>query len=489
MEGLLRNTLSVSVALVSVCAIGGFIFSVTSGRETAIRSWEIVRHGLQKSIHTRNWSQAEKTGIECVYLAKGIGAKDFRVALSLGDLGDVLLAQKKPADALETFKLATEIEKQSNSDTKGNAAVFSNANLGYLYCQMGRCSIMLEKPKDAARYFKKSALAFEAVRKAEKKKDLFITQELVRTVIAQAETAGQLQQSNDCLFYYRKALNLAAESFYPAEEVARVRKEYIRLSNLAGVPVEISCVESSWASLMKQAEEARQNGQDREYVRLLQESVRWCEGDKSRQFLALISLRKIAKCYLYNKNYEDARDACNRGLAVWREIGIGGGGDGAADALFGMLLRCITDPRERFAIAQSHLELRLRLYGPDDYHIAETSTKVAVLAYSLGDKVNAQMAMDRAFKVYTQARIKRRGLGLDMIDLGNLFVEMGDYKKAEIIYQRAYKVWCLRPTKYIPFKIDVLRRLHNVYEKLGQNAKMESVDRDRIQLESSLNQQ
>ena len=477
------GAIKVFVALIGVAGAGSFMMWLGSGSSTSstIRSWEIVRASQNEAVNRKNFIRAENLGKQAVRLAERLGSSNYRVAVSHDDLGQILVAEKKETEAHKHFDDAvkifqTNIIRAKDGVTKRLLLVDlanSQRNLGLLELSQG-------KAEDAEDLYKEAIANLETGLKdpASGRVDYFVAHrevDLMCRLASMNVILGRLQEGQK---WFRTAVKLADESFYPAYLIKQAKEEFSAVLKKDGNVQEADALFSHdhWVKFAQAAENARAEGNLEECAKNLRAAADAAKTSRSIMHLAVISLKKLAKLQLQQNDAAGCRETCMEALQVWQTLG--GGANSEADYVYGLLFRLAPSKENAKEVQTSRLKLRRDLYGESDFHVAETETELAKLCLETGDGKNAAHYANQAFETYNRLRVKQRGIGMQEVTLAEIFEHSRDYSKAEAMYSRALAAQMKRNKKKPAMIGGIYQHLATIYKQQGKHAERERAERE-----------
>lgn len=336
------GAIKVFIALVGAAGAGSLIMWLGSGTGTSstIRSWEIVRASQQDASTKKNFSEAETLGKQAIRLAERLGSSNYRVGISHDDIGEILVKENKPDEAWKHFDdaekiLQTNIIRANDEISKRlllSDLAWVQRNLALLKLSE-RYSENLEghsqkaegHSKKAEEYLKDGIANLEMCirNKKDGRIDYFAAHRQVDLMLRLASLNVASGRLEDAQKWFRKAILLADESFYPAFLMKQAREQFSKLLKQEGNIEEAEALFSHerWVKQAQAAEEARSKEDYEATAKNLREAANSAKGSKATMHLAIISLKKLAKLQLQQGNNSACRETCMEALHLWQTLG------------------------------------------------------------------------------------------------------------------------------------------------------------------------
>lgn len=484
-----HGAIKVFIALVGVAGAGSFVMWLGSGSgaSSTIRSWEIVRASQQDAVAKKNLAEAENLGKQAIRLAERLGSSNYRVGISHDDLGEVLVQEKKLEDATKHFDdaekiLQTNIIRAKDEITRRlllTDLAWAQRNLGLLEQSEGQSDV-------AIGHYKKAIANLESCihNKKDGRIDYFAAHRQIDLMLRVASMNLLSNNFEDAQKWFRKAVSLADESFYPAFLMKQAREEFSTILKKEGNTEESEALFSHerWVRFAESAETARGQEDYKTVAQNLRDAADAAKRSKATMHLAIISLKKLAKLQLQEKNTAACRETCMEALHVWQTLGAGASSE--ADYVLGLLYRVTPGKRERIDVQTQRLKVRRDLYGEHDFHIAETETELANLHQQTGDSKNAMLYANKAYEAFNRMRIKTHGIGVQEMTLGEVFEANANYDKAQAMYLRSLAAQLRRNHKNPSFISSLYQHLASVFYKQGKNAESQNATREAMRWRS-----
>ncbi len=466
------GAIKIFIALVGVAGAGSLMMWLGSGSASTIRSWEIVRASQKDAVSQKKLSEAEALGKQAIRLAERLGSSNYRVGISHDDLGKILVAEKNTNEARKHFDdaekiLQTNIIRAKDDVTKrlllADLAA-SQRNLGLLDLSDG-------KPEETEELFKKAISNLQGCLKnaTDGRIDCFVAHMQIDLLSQLAMLNAKVGRKVEAMKFFRQAIDLADQSFYPMFLIKPAKDEYARLLKTENRTEEADALYShdNWVHYAQAAENAKNEEDPITFAKHLRAAADAAKGSKSTMHLAVISLKKLAKLQLQQSNTAASRETCMEALHVWKTLA--GGADSEADYVMGLLIRQTPSKENAIEVQTSRLKLRRDLYGQNDFHVAETETELANLYAQTGDMKTAKLYANKAYDTFNQLRVKRHGLGVQELSLGRVFEDNSDLAKAEVMFSRALAAQMKRHKKNANMISEIYRHLAVVYQRQGKN--------------------
>ncbi len=475
------GAIKIFLALVGVAGAGSLMMWLAKGDDSTIRSWEIVRANQQDAVAQKRLADAEIFGRQEVRLSERLGSSNYRVAISHDDLGQILIGEKKDDEAKKHFDdaekiLSTNIIRAKDDLTRRMLL----ADLSSTQSNLGRLELAQGNKDSAIKLLTEAIANLEGcVRDAGTGRlDLFIAHKQVDLFSSMARLSLKLGQKEEALNFFRKAVSLADQSFYPMFLIKPLKVEFSRLLIQNGNNVEADSLFSfeHWAAFAEAAENSKNEGDFAAYARNLRTAADAAKTSKSTMHLAVISLKKLAKVQIHENNPGAARETCIEALHVWKNLA--GGADSEADYVMGLLTRLAQSKDTAIDAQTARLKLRRDLYGKTDFHVAETATDLAALYLEKGDSKTALLYANQAFDIFNQLRIKSRGLGIQELTLGKIFEQTSLLAKAEAMYSRALAEQMRRDKKNAALISEICQHLSTVFQLQGRENESRNAQRE-----------
>ncbi len=308
--------------------------------------------------------------------------------------------------------------------------------------------------------------------------DCFVAHMQIDLLTQLAMLNAKLGRKVEALKFFRQAIDLADQSFYPMFLIKPAKDEYARLLKIDNRNQEADALYShdNWVHFAQAAENAKNEEDTAAFAKNLRAAADAAKGSKSTMHLAVISLKKLAKLQLQQSTTAASRETCMEALHVWKTLA--GGADSEADYVMGLLIRQTPSKENAIEVQTSRLKLRRDLYGQNDFHVAETETELASLYAQTGDKKTAKLYADKAYDTFNQLRIKRHGLGVQELTLGKVFEDASDLTKAEVMFSRALAAQMKRHKKNASMISEIYRHLSLVFRVRGKDSESRNAERE-----------
>ncbi len=475
------GAIKIFICLVGVAGAGSLMMSLGANSSSTIRSWEIVRANQKEAVTKKNLPHAEELGRQAIRVAERLGSSNYRVAVSHYDLGQILLAKQNTQDAKKHFDDAEKIFQTNIIRAKDDVTkrllladlALSQRNLALIELKDG-------KPEATEELFKEAISNLQNCLKSstDGRIDLYVAHMEIDLLSRLAKMNVNSRRNEEALKLYRQAVDLADQSFYPTFLIKPAKDEFARLLKNENRTEEATALFSHdhWVHYAEAAEQAKIKEDFVSFARNLRAAADAAKGSKSTMHLAVISLKKLAKLQLQEKNTAASRQTCLEALHIWKTLG--GGADSEADYVMGLLKRQATSQENAIEVQTSRLKLRRDLYGKNDSHVAETETDLASLFSQTGDMKNAALYANQAYDTFNQLRIKRHGLGIQEFSLGRVFEHLSEPSKAETMYLRALAAQMKRNKKSASMISEIYRHLSAVYQSQGKDAESRSAEKE-----------
>ncbi|MCC7529664.1 MAG: tetratricopeptide repeat protein [Candidatus Melainabacteria bacterium] len=465
------GAIKIFIALVGMAGAGSLMMWLGSSPVSTIRSWELVRASQRDAITRKNLAEAEALGRQAIRLAERLGSSNYRVAISHEDLGQILVAEKNAVEARKHFDDAEKILQTNIVRAKDNLTkrllladlASTQRNLGLIELANGHAEITEE-------LFKNAIANLESCLKSpsDGRLDFYAAHSEVDLLSRLANIYVISGRDHEALKLFRQAIDLADQSFYPTFLIKPVKDEFARLLKRDGRDQEAEALYSysHWAHYFGAAENAKNEEDTLAMAKNLRLAADAAKGSKSTMHLAVITLKKLAKLQLQQKNTVAFRETCLEALHVWKTLG--GGADSEADYVMGLLIRQAQNKQIAIEIQSGRLKLRRDLYGKTDFHTAETLTELACLYCETGDTKTAKIYAEEAYDIFHKLRIKSRGIGVQELFLAGVFEQLGELPKAEAMYSRSLSAQMKRNRKNAAKISEIYKLLSAVYKRQGK---------------------
>lgn len=329
------GAIKVFIALVGAAGAGSLMMWLGSGTSTnsTIRSWEIVRASQQDARTKKNFSEAETLGKQAIHLAERLGSSNYRVGISHDDIGETLVKENKLDEAWKHFDdaekiLQTNIIRASNDVSKRlllSDLACAQSNLALVELKNGHSQNAEAHSKKAEEYLKKGIANLEMCIRNKKDGhiDYFAAHRQVDLMLRLASLNFVSGRLEDAQKWFRKAILLADESFYPAFLMKQAREQFSELLKKEGNIDEAEALFSHehWVKQAQAAEEARGQKDYQATAKNLREAANSAKGSKATMHLAIISLKKLAKLQLQHGNNSECKETCLEALHIWQTLG------------------------------------------------------------------------------------------------------------------------------------------------------------------------
>lgn len=350
------GAIKIFIALVGAAGAGSLIMWLGSGTSTSstIRTWEIVRACQQDASTKKNFSEAETLGKQAIRLAERLGSSNYRVGISHDDIGEILVKENKLDEAWKHFDDAEKILQtniiRANDDISKRLLLsdlaWAQRNLALLELSEGRTQNAEGqnaegRSKKTEEYLKKGIANLEMCirNKKDGRIDYFAAHRQVDLMLRLATLNVASGRLEDAQKWFRKAILLADESFYPAFLMKQAREQFSTLLKKEGNIEEAEALFSHdhWMKQAQAAEEARSQENYEATAKNLREAANSAKGSKATMHLAIISLKKLAKLQLQQGNNSGCKETCMEALHIWRTLGATPSSE--ADYILGLLKR------------------------------------------------------------------------------------------------------------------------------------------------------
>lgn len=352
------GAIKIFIALVGAAGAGSLMMWLGSeiGTSSTIRSWEIVRASQQDASTKKNFSEAETLGKQAIRIAERLGSSNYRVGISHDDIGEILVKENKLDEAWKHFDDAEKILQtniiRANDDISKRLLLsdlaWAQRNLALLKLSdgssqnaEGHSQNAEGHSKQAEEYLKKGIANLEMCirNKKDGRIDYFAAHRQVDLMLRLATLNVAGGRLEDAQKWFRKAILLADESFYPAFLMKQAREQFSTLLKKEGNIEEAEALFSHdhWVKQAQAAEQARSQEDYEATAKNLREAANSAKGSKATMHLAIISLKKLAKLQLQQGNNSACKETCMEALHIWQTLGASPNSE--ADDIRGLLKR------------------------------------------------------------------------------------------------------------------------------------------------------
>ncbi len=219
-----------------------------------LRFWEKYRINAEQCYKKSQYSQARAKAVEALALAEGFGDSDFRLGVSLCDLGDIDKAVGKNRAAEDHYKRAIKVFEAAGSRAAEAAmkAKSANSNSGTkgendsdeaMMCKLIREDLanglahladlyaIQEKYGEAAKCFDEAANLYQSMVGGNRwlLDDCAMGQELVSCLVGLAQVSLAKKDPDEAAKAYRRALDYAVAAQCPEHVLTDIRDAYLEL--------------------------------------------------------------------------------------------------------------------------------------------------------------------------------------------------------------------------------------------------------------------
>lgn len=479
-------TLLIASACLSCTACGGL------DREYRLRFWEKCRISSEQALRKRRYKYAHAMAEEAVRQAEGFGDKDFRLGVSLCDLGDVEKAEGKTKAAEETYKRSIAVldaAKQSATETESKGT--SNPKIAEqnkismrLSCEdlatglahLADLYAMEERYQDASLCFSKAAEDYQSIIGGDKwtVDDSPLGQELVQSLLGLAQVSMQLKNYDLAVQSYQRALDFAASSNCPEFLLREIRDAYLKLLQELGKQKEAQTLIADEMCLkLSQEGLSAYNGHDPQRAEVL-----FRQALQAAQ-ISVFSERRMMRCM---HNLVSALSAEGK-FAEVEQVGASAAHymqehhlnfDRDFDEIISAHINlCKVYHREAQGLQPVNQQLQFRMwkYGPNSIQTCESIALKGQLELSCGMKKEAEESAQSAYRIIETKFANNRRAANAMDTTATLMAELQHADQAESILEKLCQSMFKSMDPNDPRRVGFQARLFIMYHKFGHREK------------------
>jgi hypothetical protein len=453
LKGYFAGKLDFCKAPLLLLAASSILSSCGIDTEYRLRFWEKYRIAAEHALRRKQYKFAHSMALEAVAQAEGLGKDDFRLGVSLCDLGDVEKAQEKGKQAESSYKRAIKVlqknEPAAGADTdlsKQDNDLFhslATEDLANCFYQLADLYIDQQRYSDAAKYFSRAAAAYKSVLRATKwtVTDSPLGQKLVAALVGLAKSQTALNNYAAADSAYSTALQIAMASNYPEFSLRELRNEYLTVSNKLGKldeakrlkadeDWEIHSVAGMKAYMAKDFDSAEP---------LLNQALADAHESVFSTRRLMRSLSNLSLLYSATKDMSKLENVCSMADSLMQT------GRFRFDKEYDSILCCESNlfilsgrPQQAINSLNKQLDYRRRFYGPNSIEICQVLASKGLAEFKLGARNYASEAARLSLRILKEKFWNNRAASRAMLDTATLFTELGDFQGAE---QLELQIW------------------------------------------------
>ncbi len=449
-----RNSRRLVGQMVLAAALVGSLLSGCSGvvpweREYRLRAWQHARHNAEIAFLRKQLDEALDFQKQALAESQGLGGltvPDYRTGITYNEIGLIYKLKKEWSKAEESYSKAVDILQKCIDASKDPLSQrllrhdLAGSLLGVANMQIERLSKDLEPSKkllDSASKLEKES--WKPTPEAEG--DVLAGQQLAKIITLSAYASVKQGRMEDAASKYSEALRVARESACSLDEVTSIRDAYREVLKALGRPDPWAVDESAWSKHFAEGEKALTAGDLQTAEQAYKQSL--VDAEKLVPLSVRKSMRSMKRlCQVYKQqNRTDDFIGVVQHAMTYKIDTLTGLAANDFDWVLNVYSNFVTAPEQRLKIQMLKLSLRKRVFGADDWHVAETLTTIASILHELNRDVEARGAAGRACNILSGHPKRKRRFADDRIKLANVCESLGELKRAELLYRQILHIY------------------------------------------------
>lgn len=430
------------IALVSTFSLTG---CGTIDRDHNLRFWESYRYQFGQDMRKHHYRSARKNALEALGKAQSFGSSDFRLGVSLCDLGDVYRAEGTNAEAVKAYKRSIQVfdeaakaaPDQLLKDLANEDKANSQSHLADLYASNGD----YEK---AAQTFSAAAQAYEPLVGISRAgvSDALIGQELVQCLLGLAQVSTQLKKFDEACRAYDHAMRFAVITNCPEFLLREIRDSYIKLLNQLGKQNEARSLvaDALWSDYTGNGLKAFYGNDYHAAEIFLTKALEEAQLSQFGERRMMKSYYNLVNAYIRQEKDEQALEACQKAIEYRRVHSL------RADRDFDNILTSISlllttkrKPEIAIPLLEKQLAMRMGHYGAFSVPTAETLSRLAICKLIKHDYGKAKALALRSYDIVNPTHLHDKRAAMAVSDTATVLEQTGERKKAELLYRELLK--------------------------------------------------
>lgn len=449
--------------MVVVCTLSSCSGNVWN-RDYRLRFWEKYRIAAETAYLKKDYQHAHQYSVQAVKEAEDLGARDFRLGVSLAALGDACRKLGDHAEAEANYDRALVVLKNALKVCENDKVMtcLVRQDLARVLNSMGQMYNSEKKYELAASHFEHAVKLYDelCVPMNGHYDDNFLAQEEVRTLTALAKVYGHLKEFDKADASFRKALAEARLADLPELASQEITRDYLELMQSTGRQNQVLDVMAlvAWQEGMNQVVELCNANRWPEAEVYLKNCLAATKQFPDRPECLAKTLAQLATVYVKTGRIQQAEASCNDAMQVLATSADDAGFDvDSAMTSLGMHYSVTQQGDKALPLLMNQYGLRARLFGVHSVQSAEILAGLADAFRNAGNFGRASQAADRARQILLPAYAgSKRGIPA-MFELGKCYQLMGDYARAQEMFKAALEA-ALRRCQPCDMKVISIRQ-------------------------------
>lgn len=435
------------LALLVIPFLSGCVGVVPWEGEYRLRAWQHARHEAELAFLKQDFGASMEWQNRALVEAQGLTPPDYRLGITYNELGLIYELKKEFVQAEDSYRKGADV-LQKCLDVAKDPLSQRLLRHDLAASQMGAAKMQVEllvKDLEPAKKLLESAAKFERYSwkpTPEAAGDLIAGQQLARIDALLGYVCLKQGKLNEAVDKYAEALLIARETACSLDETRAIRDSYREVLKASGRPDPWDFDEKAWFKHFDNGEKALQAGDlkaaEDEYKQSLAAAEKMVPSSVRR---SMRSMKRLCQVYKQENRTDDFINVVQRAMSYKADTLTGLAANDLDWILNVYANNFLNSPQPRLQILMLKLQLRKRVYGADDWHVAETLTAIATALHELNRDVEARSAAARAFEILSGHQRRKRRFADDRIKLATICEILGEYKRAELLYRQILHIY------------------------------------------------
>ncbi len=453
-----------------------------------IRSWEENILNGDRALQRKEFAEAINVYQSAVLDARAMSNPDMRLAIALEELGTAYFAYNDLDKASITLKEALAAYDDVKPSTKEVGSVLEDG-IAKSCTTLAQILLRLGSVDEANKLFLKALSIYEQQLRANGSGAL-VRREILKLLVEIGDIEFQGEHYFEAEERYKQALKLLPEAVGVRQYERRLLTNYRKLLKVEGKPDEqllaiMSPQDTSLESELKHDWQlARKYLINNDYDKaeeLYLESSQKAEmlGEVNPELIR--ALTELSRVYVFKGNLDKASVCLNRAILLHKRI------IGPADMQTHKLLKAVISLQLANNQAEAALDTLKRQWAvdlklPDNEGAIrcklQNRSKLALVLHKLGREQDCDKAIEETMQLISQTR---QGI-VAFHEIGNIYLDRGDFAKAETLFRKLIKNARKRQEQLPGRMARALTDLANCYAKQGKLEDAERLYREAIEI-------
>ncbi|MBX9689643.1 MAG: hypothetical protein K2X27_23230 [Candidatus Obscuribacterales bacterium] len=489
----MRQNQNFSLPLALCLSLSSLCLSSCVDREYRLRFWEKCRIAGEQAFRKKHYRYAHLMALEAVCQAEGFGESDFRLGVSLCDLGDAEKALGKAKKAESAYKRSMKVlesaleqakldaEKDKSQVGKGTEKQWTlsllNEDLANSLAHLADLYAMQANYAESAGYFKKAAYTYEGILRADKwhVDDNPLAQRLVQSLIGAAQVYLAMNDLESAEQAYAAALQYAASSSSPEFVLQELKKADIEILKKEGKGDSVGklLADEEWAISSSRGMRAFLKADYIQAELYFRNAYLAAEKSIFSERRMLRSYFNLAAVFSKQGKVLELERVCQSALAFMRlhpQSGFSADYDQilSTEAMLYMNMGKVEALK---APLLEQLQYRVKYYGANSLQVCETLALLAQTQLKLADRTTAEKNAFLVYRIIKNRYMSNKRAGAAMQDLAQVLSDLKHLPEAEEMFLQSMNVQLKRMNPHDARIVGAKTSIFIFYRQHGERSK------------------